>query len=98
MLPLLGQNLLSGDEAALTRSAVTSTRTVAAHTSAHLLQVIITHARVAVMGLHAVSPRAKHSDAPPSEQAGFPWCQHTCSVCQWQAILLTWVRPTPLPH
>jgi hypothetical protein len=52
VLPLLGQNL-SGEEAALTRRAVASARTVAAHASAHLLQAIITHARGAVMGLYA---------------------------------------------
>jgi hypothetical protein len=55
------------------------------------------HARGAVMGLHAVCLCAEHSDAPPSDQAGLPWCQPTCPVCQWQAILLTWTRPAHLP-
>jgi hypothetical protein len=73
VLPLLGQNLLSGEEAALTRCVVAFARTVAAHASAHLLLAIITHARGPVMGLHAVCLRAEHSDAPPSDQAGLPW-------------------------
>jgi hypothetical protein len=67
VLPLLGQNLLSGEKAALTRRAVASAGTVAVHASAHLLQAIITHARGAVMGLHAVCLRVEHSDAPPSD-------------------------------
>jgi hypothetical protein len=67
------------------------------HASVHLLQVIITHARGAVMGLHAVCLCVEHSDAPPSDQAGLPWCQPTCPECQWQAILLTWVHPAHLP-
>jgi hypothetical protein len=37
----------------LTRRTVASTRTVAAHALALLLQAIITHARGAVMGLYA---------------------------------------------
>jgi hypothetical protein len=49
------------------------------------------------MGLHAACLRAEHSDAPPSDQVGLPWCQPTCPVCQWQAILLTWARPAHLP-
>jgi hypothetical protein len=81
VLPLLGQNLLSGEEAALTRRAVASAHTVAVHASAHLLQVIITHARGAVIGLHAVFLCVEHSDAPPSDQAGLPWCQPTCPMC-----------------
>jgi hypothetical protein len=52
VLPLLGQNL-SGEGATLTRRAVASARTVAAHASAHLLQAIITHARGVVTGLYA---------------------------------------------
>jgi hypothetical protein len=44
----------------------------------------------------AACPRAEHSDAPPSDQAGLPWCQPTCPVCQWQAILLTWAHPAHL--
>jgi hypothetical protein len=39
--PLLSENL-SGEGAALTRRAVASARTVAAHASAHLLQAITT--------------------------------------------------------
>jgi hypothetical protein len=97
VLPLLGQNLLSGEEASLTCRVIASARTIAAYASAHLLQAIITHARGAVMGLHAACLRAEHSDAPPSDQAGLPWCQPTCPVCQRQAILLTWVRPAHLP-
>jgi hypothetical protein len=93
VLPLLGQNLLSGEEAALTRRAVASARTVAVHASAHLLQAIMTHARGAVMRLHAVTQRAEHSGALPSDQASLRWCQYTCPVCQWQAILLIWARP-----
>jgi hypothetical protein len=93
MLSLLGQNLLSGDEVALTHRAVTSARTAAAHASAHLLQSIMIQARGTVMGLHATTQRAEHSDVPPSDQVGLPWCQYTCPVRQWQAILLTWVRP-----
>jgi hypothetical protein len=53
VLPLLGQNLLLGEETVLTRRAVASTRTVAVHASARLLQAIITHARGTVMGLYA---------------------------------------------
>jgi hypothetical protein len=98
MLPLLGQNLLSGKEAALTRRAVASARTVAVHASTRLSQAIITHARGAVTGLHAICLRTEHSDTPPSDQAGLPWCQPTCPVCQWQAILLTWAHPAHLPH
>jgi hypothetical protein len=45
MLPLLGQDPLTDEGAALTRCAVASARTVAAHASAHLPQVIITHTR-----------------------------------------------------
>jgi hypothetical protein len=97
VLPLLGQNLLSGEEASLTCRAVASARTVAAYASAHLLQAIITHACGAVMELYAACPRAEHSDAPPSDQAGLLWCQFTCPVCQWQAILLTWAHPAHLP-
>jgi hypothetical protein len=97
VLPLLGQNLLSGEETSLTCRAVASARTVAAYASAHLLQAIIIHAHGAMMGLHAACPRAEHSDAVPSDQAGFPWCQLTCPVCQWQAILLTWAHPAHLP-
>jgi hypothetical protein len=52
VLPLLGENL-SGEGAALTRRAVASARTVAAHASALLLQAIITHACGAVTGLYA---------------------------------------------
>jgi hypothetical protein len=52
VMPLLGENL-SGKGAALTRRAVASARTVAAHASAHPLQAIITHARGAVTGLYA---------------------------------------------
>jgi hypothetical protein len=89
VLPLLAQNLLSGEGAVLTCRAVASARTVAVHVSAHLLQVIITRARSAVTGLHVVCLRAEHSDAPLSDQAGLPWCQPTCPVCQWQSILLT---------
>jgi hypothetical protein len=97
VLSLLGQNLLSGEEVALTRRTVASARTIAVHASARPLQAIITHARGVVTGLHAASQRAEHSDAPPSDQAGLPWCQPTCPVCQWQAILLTWARPAYLP-
>jgi hypothetical protein len=97
VLPLLGQNLLSGEEAALSHRAIASARTVAAHASAHLVQAIITHACGAVMGLHAACLRAEHIDAPPSDQAGIPWCQPTCPVCQWQAILLTWAHLAHLP-
>jgi hypothetical protein len=97
VLPLLGLNLLSGEEVALSRRAVASARTVAAHPSAHLLQAIITHACGAVMGLHAACLRAEHSDTPPSDQAGIPWCQPTCPVCQWQAILLTLAHLAHLP-
>jgi hypothetical protein len=53
VLPLLGQNLLSGEEAVLTRRAVASARTVAVHALARLLQAIITHACGAVTGLYA---------------------------------------------
>jgi hypothetical protein len=53
VLSLLDQNPLTGEEAALTRRAVASTRTVAAHASAHLLQAIITHARCPLIGLYA---------------------------------------------
>jgi hypothetical protein len=94
-----GQNLLSCEEAALTRCAVTSARTVAMHdcnTSARLLQAIITLTCGTVTGLHAACLRAEYSDAPPSDQAGLPRCQSTCPVCQWQAILLTWARPAHL--
>jgi hypothetical protein len=49
VLSLLGWNLLSGGETALTRCV----RTVTAHALAHLLQAIITHARSAVTGLYA---------------------------------------------
>jgi hypothetical protein len=52
VLPLLGENL-SREGAALTRRAVASARTIAAHASVHLLQVIITHAHRAVTGLYA---------------------------------------------
>jgi hypothetical protein len=34
---------------------------------------------------------------PPWKQAGLPWCQLTCPVCQRQAILLTWAHPAHLP-
>jgi hypothetical protein len=44
MLPLLGQDPLTGEGAALTRRTVASTHTVAGHASAHLQQAIITHA------------------------------------------------------
>jgi hypothetical protein len=93
----LGQNLLSSEGAVLTHRAVASVRTFAVHASARLLQVIITHARNAVTGLHAVYLCVEHSDAPPSDQAGLPWCQPTCPVCQWLAILLTWAHPAHLP-
>jgi hypothetical protein len=53
MLPLLGQNLLSGEGAVLTRRAVASARTVAVHALARLLQAIITHARGAATRLYA---------------------------------------------
>jgi hypothetical protein len=51
VLPLLGQNL-SGEGAALTRRAVASACSVAAHASALLSQTIITPAHV-VTGLYA---------------------------------------------
>jgi hypothetical protein len=97
VLPLLGQNLLSGKGAVLTHRAVASARTIAVHASARLLQVTITHARGAVTGLHAICLCAEHSDAPPSDQSGLPWCQPTYPVCHWQAILLTWAHPAHLP-
>jgi hypothetical protein len=50
--PLLSENL-SGEGAALTRRAVASAHTVAAHALALLLQVIIMHARSTVTGLYA---------------------------------------------
>jgi hypothetical protein len=53
VLPLLGQNLLSGEGTVLTHRAVASARTVAVHASARLLQAIITHARSTVTGLYA---------------------------------------------
>jgi hypothetical protein len=52
VLPLLGGNL-SGEGAALPHCAVASACAVAAHTSALLLQAIITPARGAVTGLYA---------------------------------------------
>jgi hypothetical protein len=52
VFPLLGENL-SGEGAALTRCAVASACTVAAHASALLLQAIITPARGAVTELYA---------------------------------------------
>jgi hypothetical protein len=52
VLPLLSQNLLSGEGAVLTRRAVASARTVAVHASARLLQAIIMHARGAATGLY----------------------------------------------
>jgi hypothetical protein len=52
VLPLLGGNL-SGEGATLTRCAVASACTVAAHASALLLQAIITPARDTVTGLYA---------------------------------------------
>jgi hypothetical protein len=81
----------------LTRCAVASARTVAAHASALLLQAIITHARGTVMGLYAARLRVEHRDALPSGQAGLPLCQPTCPVCQRQAIPLTWAHPAHLP-
>jgi hypothetical protein len=51
VLPLLGQNL-SGEGATLTRCAVASARSIAAHASAHLLQAIITHTHGAVTELY----------------------------------------------
>jgi hypothetical protein len=49
VLSLLGQDPLTDEGATLTRRAVTSAQTVAAHASAHLQQAIITHARGAVI-------------------------------------------------
>jgi hypothetical protein len=49
VLPLLGQDPLTDEGAALTRRTGASAHTVAAHASAHLQQAIITHARGAVM-------------------------------------------------
>jgi hypothetical protein len=53
VLPLLRQNLLSGEGAVLTHHAVASARTVAVLASARLLQATTTHARGAVTGLYA---------------------------------------------
>jgi hypothetical protein len=44
-LPLLGQDPLTDEGAVLTCRAVASVHTVAAYTSAHLQQAIITHVR-----------------------------------------------------
>jgi hypothetical protein len=45
VLPLLGQDPLTGEEAVLTRRTVASAHAVTAHASAHLQQAIITHAQ-----------------------------------------------------
>jgi hypothetical protein len=45
VLPLVGQDPLTDEGAALTRRTVASVHTVAAHASAHLQQAIIAHAR-----------------------------------------------------
>jgi hypothetical protein len=90
VLSLLGWDLPSGGEAALTRCVCTVT--------AHALALPITdhhHARSAVTGLYTVRALCTVIRRPPSDQAGLPWCQPTCPVCQWQAALFDLGAPGP---
>jgi hypothetical protein len=68
-LSLLGQYPLTGEGAALTRRAVASVHTVAAHASALLQQTIITPCsrarRCDVTTRRAPACRAQRCDAPP---------------------------------
>jgi hypothetical protein len=97
VLPLLCQNLLSGEGAALTRRDVATAHCCSACLGTPVAGHHHSRARGAVMGLHAACLRTEHSDAPPSDQTGLPWCQPTYPMCQWQAILLTWAHPAHLP-
>jgi hypothetical protein len=94
VLPLFGENL-SGEGVALTSCVVASARTVAAHALGLLLQAIITHARGAVTGLYAACALYTVIRRAALETAGLPWCQPTCPVCQWQAILFDLGAPGP---
>jgi hypothetical protein len=93
---LLGWNLLSGGEAVLTHRAVTSARTVAVRASAHPLQVIITHARSAVMGLYAACAQytvTRRAALETDRGVSLP-----APCVSGRPHLLTWARPIHLPH
>jgi hypothetical protein len=91
MLSLLGCNLLSGGETALSCCV----RTVAAHA---LVRLFTDHhrARSAVTGLYTVRALCTVIRRAALETGGLiPWCQPTCPVCQWQAALFDLGAPGP---
>jgi hypothetical protein len=95
VLPLLGQNL-----SARRSSADPPRRCLRAHCcSARLGSPVASHHYPHARRRDGTTCRLaarRAQDALPSDQAGLPWCQPTCPVCQWQAILLTWAHPAHL--
>jgi hypothetical protein len=91
VLSLLGWNLLSGGETALTRYV----RTVTTHALARLLQAIITHCDGTVRRLCTV-----HGDTTRRLQIRqtYRGVSIPAPYVSGRPHLLTWAHPTQLPH